>query len=183
MTKKTAKTILEAYFQRTKGRASERVENVYFAKTVADYMRCPANSFLARIGVSAEELWCFFWRYINSSKSPAKVLHMIAKAHEGKLHDAAPGDEAIKEAYFKAGWACKRYDERSISVFPLLSEVYDAFDKGPSVSWSRPDKDHLRKRLRIWGLPISEDPISQRFKTPLKVNLPRLELLQNGGKD
>jgi hypothetical protein len=157
-------------------RAIERANNVTRAKCAAACIRqalkvvevaskSGKNRALTFAFQAAKESWSMAGCYISSSQSTAEVLQLVADEFKGKLRPAAKGDEAIIEAYGKAIGTGKRYQKRTTWFMPFLDEVYDAFDKGPNVPWSRPNKDHLRKRLKILGLPISEDPISQRFKT------------------
>jgi hypothetical protein len=153
-------------------RAIERARNVSRARVAAEYIRqalevievahksgkSGKSDKMCRAIEHARELWAMAGMYISCSQSPAEVLGLVAKALEGKLRLAAKGDDAILEAYGKAIRAGKRYHERTMWLMPFVSEVYDAFDKGPDVHWWRPTKDVLRRRLRILGLPTSEEP-------------------------
>jgi len=151
-------------------RAIERPRNVSRAQCATEYIRqalegvelAHKSGKIKRAIEHAKESWAMAGMYISSSQSPAEVLRLIASALEAKLRPAAKGDEAILEAYGKAIRTGKRYHERTMWLMPFVSEVYDAFDKGPDVRRWRPTKDVLRRRLRILGLPTSEEPRARR---------------------
>ena len=154
-------------------KAIEKARNITRARVAAEYIQQALEGVefahksgkidkMKRAIEHAKESWAMAGMYISSSQSPAKVLQLVAKALEGKLRPAAKGDVAILEAYGKAIRTGKRYHERTMWLMPFVSEVYGAFDKGPDVRWWRPDKDVLRRRLRILGLPTSEEPRAGR---------------------
>jgi hypothetical protein len=154
-------------------KAIERARTVTRVKCAAEYIRqaLEGTEVAHKSGKSdkmkkaieyAKELWAMAGMYISCSQSPAEVLRLVAKALEGKLRPAAKGDDEILEAYSKAIHTGERCHERTMRLMPFLNEVYDAFDKGPGMRWRRPDKDYLRRRLRILGLPTSEEPRARR---------------------
>jgi hypothetical protein len=158
-------------------KAIERANDIERARCAAAYIRAALKYFAQKSGTSdemcrainvgAKEAWFIAGMHICASQDTAGILRLVADALEGKLRPAAKGDDEIHEAYGKAIRTGKRCHERTIWFMPFPSEVYEAFDKGPDVHWSRPSKDALSRRLKILGLPLSEKPGARR-KTPQK---------------
>lgn len=88
------------------------------------------------------------------SRNPAKFLQLVVDELKGKFH-GGKFDNALLKAYEKALVTGKQRDERSVSLMPLFSEVYDALVLLSGRS-PVPTERYARRRLKVMRYGLSE---------------------------
>ena len=160
---------MSATTQKTQ-RAAELEDRVWAARHVADLLRA-VDRLRRRAAIAAAKkqekkqrallhsvtnFQSLVTTFIFSREDPPDFVRMVLDALDGKLRGAGPNDDALMEWVEKAVRTGNRKAERTIWLFPFLSEIHDASGFVQTPKQKKNQKDAWRRRLKILGQGLSD---------------------------